>query len=299
MTDAAEGTARAPRSHVLTAALWMTGAVTAFSAMAVAGRAVSNRLDTFELMTWRSIVGLIIVVSIALIRRRTGDIHARKLGLHFIRNAAHFTGQNFWFWALTVIPLAQVFALEFTSPLWVALLSPLLLAERLTAVRGGAALAGFIGILIVARPDFAHPNPGTLAGAAAAICFAGTIVFTRLLTRTEPVFSILFWLTAMQAGMGLVTSIAKDGALTLPTAETAPWLVLIGCSGLLAHFCLTSALSIAPATIVIPFDFARLPVIAVIGMLFYHEPLDPWVFLGAAIILAANVVNVRVESRRN
>ncbi|MFC2967381.1 DMT family transporter [Acidimangrovimonas pyrenivorans] len=281
----------------LKAALWMTGAIASFSSMAVAGRQVSLSMDTFELMTWRSVVGVLIVLTVALVRRRSGDIHVRRMGLHLIRNIAHFTGQNLWFLAITLIPLAQVFALEFTSPLWVALLAPLLLNERLTRTRALSAATGFLGILIVARPNPAHLDPGILAAATAAVCFALTAIFTKRLTRTEPVISILFWLTTMQAIFGVICALAKDGALALPDAGTGPWLVLIGCAGLLAHFCLTTALSLAPASIVIPFDFARLPVIAVVGMLLYHEPLDIFVFLGAALIFVANFVNIRAETR--
>lgn len=286
------------RSHVAKAALWMVGAIVSFSAMAVAGRAVQLELNTFELMTYRSLVGLLIVSATALLRGRLADIRARRLPLHLARNIAHFTGQNLWFFALTMIPLAQVFALEFTAPVWVALIAPFLLAEPLTRARLTTVALGFAGILIVARPFSGHLSPGLIAAAAAAIGFAGNAVFTKLLTRTEPVLSILFWMTVMQAAMGLLCAFAWAGHLTLPDARTAPGLLVIGCAGLLAHYCLTTALSFAPASIVMPFDFTRLPVIAVVGMALYGEPLDPWVFLGAAVIFLANFYNIRAATRR-
>ena len=82
-----------------------------------------------------------------------------------------------------------------------------------------------------------------------------------------------------------------------PAAQTLPGLVLIGFAGLLAHFCLTSALAIAPATIVVPIDFIRLPAIAVVGALVYGEALDPWVFVGAVVIFGANYWNIWMETR--
>jgi len=281
----------------LRAALWMTGAIASFSSMAVAGRAVSFELDTFELMLYRSLIGIVIVVAVAGFAGTLPQITRRHLGLHAVRNLSHFAGQNLWFYALTVIPLAQVFALEFTSPLWVVVLSPLLLGERMTATRALAATLGFVGILIIARPSVATLSPGLIAAALSAIGFAGSAIFTRRLTRTETITCILFYLTVMQAVFGLVCA-GFDGRIALPSATTAPWLALIGCAGLVAHFCLTRALSIAPATVVIPFDFTRLPVIAVIGMVFYHEPLDGFVFLGAAVIFAANYLNIRHEVAR-
>ena len=278
------------------AALWMTGAIVSFSAMAVAGRAVAAELDTFELMTYRSIVGLALVVAVGAPTGQLGRIRARRLRLHAIRNLCHFTGQNLWFYAITVIPLAQVFALEFTSPIWVALGAPLVLAERLTGTRVLSAVLGFAGILLVARPDAGGVGPGQAAAAAAALGFAATALFTRRLTRTEPIVSILFWLTVMQAGFGLAMA-GLDGDIAWPSAALWPWLAVIGCAGLGAHLCLTTALSMAPASVVMPMDFLRLPVIAVVGMAFYAEPLQAAVFAGAAVIFAANALNIRAESR--
>ncbi|MGR1582214.1 DMT family transporter [Thalassobius sp. S69A] len=283
-------------TDVVKAALWMTGAIASFTSMAVAGRAVSHQLDTFEIMSYRSLVGVIIVVLVLFLRGKLAEVRLRKLRLHLVRNVCHFAGQNLWFFAITVIPLAQVFALEFTSPLWVVLLSPLVLGERLTPIRVLSAVIGFIGILIVARPSPESVDIGQLAAALAAVGFAGAILTTRKLTRTENVASVLFFLTTMQAAMGLICA-GIDGDIALPSAQTAPWLVLIGAAGLLAHFCLTTALSLAPATVVVPIDFTRLPLIAVIGMLFYNEPLDLFVLLGALVIFGGNYLNIWSETR--
>ena len=273
------------------AALWMTGAIASFSAMAIAGREVSFALDTFEIMMYRSVVGVLVVVVILTATGKWHQVSGQRLGTHLIRNAAHFTGQNLWFFAVTAIPLAQVFALEFTSPLWVILLSPLLLGERLTRTRSLAALGGFIGILIVARPTPETMNIGVITAASSAIFFALTSIITKRLTRVEHIGTILFWLTSMQLVMGLVVA-GYDGDITLPALSTAPWLVLIGIAGLTAHYCLTNALTVAPATVVVPIDFARLPVIAVLGMLIYNEPLDIWVLCGAIVIFTANYLNI-------
>jgi drug/metabolite transporter (DMT)-like permease len=281
----------------LRACLWMTGAICSFTVMAVAGRAVSLELDTFEIMMFRSLIGIVLVMAVAAVSGTLGEITLRRLHVHGLRNVFHFAGQNLWFYAITVIPLAQVFALEFTSPFWVMLLSALFLAERLTANRIGAAVLGFIGILIVTRPSPETLHIGQLAAAIAAIGFAGSAVFTRLLTRTERITCILFWLTVMQAGLGIVFA-GADGDIALPTLQNLPWVVVIACAGLVAHFCLTTALSLAPATVVMPIDFARLPVIAVVGVLLYAEPLDPLVLLGALIIFGANYGSIWLETRK-
>lgn len=280
----------------LKAALWMIGAITSFTVMAVAGRTVSIELDTFEIMLYRSLTGIAIVITIAKLSGTLQQIKARKLNLHFTRNICHFAGQNLWFYAITIIPLAQVFALEFTTPIWVILLSPLLLKERMTAVGLLSAAIGFIGILIVARPDPTNISSGLVAAAACAVFFALTAIITRKLTRTETITSILFYLTVMQAVFGLICA-GYDGNISLPSAGNVPWVILIGVAGLLAHFCLTKALSIAPASIVMPIDFVRLPTIAIVGMLLYNEPLEMLVFVGAALIFMANYINISYANR--
>lgn len=282
----------------LRACLWMIGAIVSFTSMAIAGRQVSFALDTFEIMTYRSLLGIAIVCSIAYATGTWRQINTQQLGLHAVRNLSHFIGQNLWFFALTMIPLAQVFALEFTTPIWVLLLSPLVLGERLTRVGLIAALIGFIGVLIVTRPGSAPISAGLIAGALCAIGFAFSAIFTRRLTRTQTITCILFYLTVMQAVFGLICA-GYDGDIALPTAATLPWLVVIGCAGLFGHFCLTTALSLAPASIVMPIDFARLPTVAILGALIYGEQLDPFIFLGAALIFGGNYLNItKGQSRR-
>ncbi|MBN2630824.1 MAG: DMT family transporter [Rhodobacteraceae bacterium] len=275
----------------------MIGSIAAFSAMAVAARQIGGVHDTFEIMAARSLIGFVLVVIVAATLGRLSEVGTKRLPGHLLRNAIHFTGQNLWFWALTLIPLAQVFALEFTSPIWVMLLSPLLLGEKITGVRALAAMIGFVGILIVAKPDLGAVNPGVLAAAASALCFALTNIATKRLTRAESIVSILFWLTAMQFTFGAVLA-ASDGQVQWPTTATAPWLALIGGAGVLAHLCLTSALRLAPASFVMPIDFARLPLIAVIGATLYAEPIAISLILGAALIIMANLINLRAETRK-
>ncbi|MEQ6247944.1 DMT family transporter [Sulfitobacter sp. HNIBRBA3233] len=282
---------------LLRAALWMTGAIASFSFMAIAGRELAGDYDTFEIMFYRSSVGVIVVIGIIALQNRWREIRFDHFGRHLLRNVFHFTGQNLWFFAVAFIPLAQVFALEFTSPLWVAVLAPLILGERMTRMRAFAAVLGFLGILVVARPSVDTFEFGLLAAAGAALFFALTNMLTKRLTRDNSIASILFFLTVTQFFFGLGAA-GYDGDFALPTMAAAPYLILVGCAGLMAHFCLTNALAIAPATVVVPLDFARLPVIAIVAMLLYAEPLDVWVFVGAGVIFVANYLNIWNETRK-
>jgi len=209
----------------LRAALWMIGAIVSFSFMAVAGRWLSEGFDTFEIMLYRSLTGMVIVLGVAGALGTLGEVTARSAPVQILRNLFHFAGQNLWFFAITIIPLAQVFALEFTSPLWVLILSPLLLGERMTPPRIFAAILGFIGILLVARPGATDINAGVIAGALAAIGFAVTMILTKRLTRTETLTCILVYLTVTQAIFGLICA-GWDGDIALPDAQSAPLLAL-------------------------------------------------------------------------
>ncbi|MEM1273940.1 MAG: DMT family transporter [Pseudomonadota bacterium] len=279
------------------AALWMIGAIVSFSSMAVAGREAGPSFDTFEIMTYRSAIGLVIVTAVIFATGRQHQIRTRHLGLHTARNIAHFTGQNLWFYAVTVVPLAQVFAIEFTSPLFVIALAALFLGERLTWMKIAAGLIGFLGVLVVLRPGTAPLSLGHLSVAAAAFGFAVTAIFTKRLTVLEQIAGIMFWLTALQLLFGIGVALIYDGQISWPTG--ADWIPLgiIAIAGLSAHYCLTTALTLAPASVVMPLDFVRLPAIAIVGMAFYDEPLSIAVLLGAAMIFGANYLNIIASQR--
>lgn len=279
------------------AALWMLGAVVSFSSMAVAGREMASELDTFEIMMYRSFIGLAIVLVVGKYAGTLSEISRERFGLHLLRNVSHFAGQNLWFYAVALIPFAQLFAFEFSTPLWVAILAPIFLSEKLTKVRVLAALLGFIGILIVAQPGTITIGPGIIAAAFCAVGFAGAYIATKLLSRTDSITCIMFWLTAIQLVLGVICA-AYDGDVAIPSLSALPLVVLVGCAGLLAHYCITSALKLAPAVIVSPMDFLRLPVMAFIGAAFYNEGFNVWVILGAVIVFVANFWNIWEESKQ-
>ena len=286
------------RSQPIRAAVWMIGAIGAFTSMAVSGRELAAELDTFEIMLYRSVIGIGIVLLVGGLAGTLGQINRRSMNIHMIRNISHFAGQNLWFFAIPLIPLAQVFALEFTSPIWAIFLAVFILGERLTRITSLTAALGFVGILIITRPWDTSLSPGVIAAALAAIGFAGSAVFTRLLTRTQTITCILFWLTVMQAVFGLVLA-SYDGDVALPTSAIWSWVLVVSVAGLVAHFCLTKALSLAPAAVVVPVDFARLPAIAIVGLVLYDEPLEGIVIVGALIIFGANYLNIMAETRNN
>lgn len=285
-----------PGSQPLKALAWMLAAIASFVAMAVAGREIQTEMNTFELMLYRSAIGFLIVVAIAAAKGRLGAVwRSRHPGLHAVRNLFHFTGQNLWFYAVTAIPLSQLAALEFTNPIWVALLAPFLLGERLTRARILAALLGFAGVLVVAQPGASPFGLGHAAALAAGLCFALNTILTRRIMAFDPVMCVLFWMTLLQGAASLVLSL--PGGIPLPSAGILPWIAVVGLTGLGAHYALTSALRHAPAGVVAPMEFLRLPIITLVGIWMYAEPLRPAVFVGAGIIILGNLISLRAETR--
>ncbi|MDC1118176.1 DMT family transporter [Alphaproteobacteria bacterium] len=285
------------KSEPMKATVWMIGAMFSFSLMAVSGRELATNLNTFEIMLFRSIIGFLIVLAIGYFAKTLAEIKRDRLGLHLFRNLAHFSGQNLWFLAVASIPFSQLFALEFSTPVWVALLAPLFLGEVLTKQRVLAVILGFAGVLIVARPDINQFDFAIVAAVACAICFAGSMMATKSLTSDQSITCILFWLTLMQLAMGLVATVFT-GTIAFPEGINIFWIVIVGIGGLTAHFCITNALALAPAIVVIPLDFMRLPLISVIGFLAYGEAFELPILLGAGVIFIAILLNLKAEKQR-
>jgi drug/metabolite transporter (DMT)-like permease len=285
------------RSDLAWLALWMTGTLLSFTMVAVSVRALAGTLSAFEMMSVRSAFGL--AVMLAFLGARPGlrrDLSVRRLRLHAVRNTLHFASQIGWAVSVTLLPLATVFALEFTMPAWVALFAVLALGERMTVSRVGALVICFAGVLVIVRPGLGGFQPAALIALGTALAFALVAIATKKLIATESTFAILFWMNLMQLPMNFA------GSDPLFVLRFEWWMVLpllgVGVGGLTTHFCLTNAFRHGDASVVIPLDFLRVPFIAVVGALFYAEPLDALVFAGAGLILAGIVWNLRGEARR-
>jgi drug/metabolite transporter (DMT)-like permease len=277
--------------------LWMTGALLSFSASAVAIRALARHLTTFEILSIRSGFGLIVLLALVAARADLRkELALKKMGLHLARNSIHFCGTYTWTLAVTLLPFATVFALEFTMPMWVALLAIPLLGERMTGSRAGSVVLGFLGVMVIVRPGLASFQPAALLVLGAAFAFAISLIQTKMLTGYASTFAIIFWMNFMQLPMGLAGSDPLFLA-RLDTSSILPALTL-GAVGLTSHYCLTNAFRAGDATVVVPMDFLRIPLIATVGWLFYDEGLDLFVFLGAALIITGVLWNLLAESRR-
>lgn len=276
------------------AAGWMAGAITALILMAIAGRELSSSLSTWQLLFIRSGIGLLILTPL-IIRSDPSQFLCHGFGTQLVRNISHFFGQYCWFFAIASIPLANVFALEFTVPIWCALLAPVILNERQTLQRLLCVLLGFAGILIVLRPGIELVDLASWMMLAGAVGFAVALLTTKKLTHNNSPLTILFYMCLLQLPMSALPAFNSWQSVA---GWQWPWVVMVGVSALIAHYCMAKAMQLVDATLVIPMDFLRLPLIAVIGYLLYNEALDIWVMLGAALMLIANYQNIRLEKKR-
>ena len=283
-------------SHLGRVVVWMTGALLSFCAMAISIRGLAGRLNIFENLAIRSGCGVaVLLVLVASQPELRKALALKRMTLHAVRNSVHFAAQYAWALSLTLLPLATVFSLEFTMPAWVALLAMPLLGERMTISRAGSIALGFVGVLIIVRPGLESFQPAVLLVLGAALGFAVSLIATKELTRSVSTFAILFWMNLMQLPMALAGSDPRF-VLDLGLAQM-PFVIAVGVAGLSSHFCLTNAFRAGDATVVVPFDFLRIPLIALVGWLFYDEALDLFVFAGAALIISGVALNLRAEWR--
>ncbi|WMT70904.1 DMT family transporter [Bradyrhizobium sp. Ash2021] len=275
------------------AALWMAGWLALMLIVAVAGREGMRELNVFQLMEMRSILGLLMLYPLIRINGGFSVVKTARVHVHIARNLLHYASQLGWFFALTLIPIGQVVAIEFTMPIWTAILAAFFLGERMTGWKIVAIALGLVGVIVIVRPATGEINPGQLIALAAAVGFGISIAVVKSLTRTEQTLAIIFWMLVVQTAAGFFPALY---VWTWPPAYIWGWVVVIAFCGTFSHYCMARAMLHADATVVIPMDFLRVPLTATVGWLIYSERLDLFTVLGAALILMGNLLNLKPNS---
>ena len=274
----------------LQAALWMVAWLAFMLVMPVAGREAARELKLVQILELRSLIGLLLIYPLIY---RSGGFRAMRtsrLRLHISRNLIHYLAQYGWFLAITLIPLAQVISIEFTMPLWTAILAVAFLGERMTVWKNVAVALGLVGVLIIIRPGAGDVNSGQIVALATAVGFGVSVIMVKSLTRSESALAIMFWMVVVQAAIGLIPALA---VWQWPSLQSWGWLMVIAVCGTFSHYCMARALRHADATVVVPMDFLRVPLSALVGWLVYSESIDYLTAVGAALILAGNLLNLK------
>ena len=268
---------------------WLAGSLSSFSLLAVGARELSGEISIFQSLFSRSVIGVVYISLILYFSKQKFSIHTDKLKLHFSRNIFHFVGQYGWFVGIGLLPLAEVFALEFTAPIWTLIIAGIFLREKITSQKLIAVIFGLLGVLVITKPGIEVVDVASFIVLGAAVCFAVTLVCTKSLSSSESPVLILFYMSLIQLPIGFVLAIST---WTWPTLQQWFWLVIIGFTALSAHYCLSKAMQYAEVSMVVTVDFLRLPLIALVGVALYAEEFEISLLLGGLLMVVGNLVSL-------
>ena len=274
-------------------ALWMCAAACCFALMVNLVRHLTQSLDPLQVVFFRSAFGLLAMLP-WLIGRGPLVLRTRRLGLHLLRAAIGIVAMVCWFTSLALLPLAEATALSFTAPMFTTLLAVLLLGEALRARRWSAIALGFLGALIILRPGFEALQPAALLAIATALVWAGSTILVKVMARTESAGAIVTYLALFSTPLSFA---AAWFVWQTPTLGELGWAALLGLAGSAGHLCMTRALASAEASAVVPFDYLRLPVVALIAYFAFGEVPDRWVWLGGALIALSGLYIAQREAK--
>jgi len=274
--------------------LWMLGTLVSFCLMAVGARELSGEVAVFQMLFFRSVIGLLCLSAILLFAKESASIRTERLALHSFRNIFHFAGQLGWFLGIGLLPLAEVFALEFTVPMWTLLVAAIALNEKVTGRKLAAVFLGIVGVLVIVQPGYAIVDPASFIVLGSAICYAISHTSTKSLSTSESAFTILFYMCLIQLPIGIVLSLHS---WSWPIGSQWLWLSVIGLTALSAHYCMAKAMLFAEVTTVVTIDFLRLPLIAIVGVLLYQEQFEMSLMIGGVLMLAGNFLCLKQATK--
>ena len=269
---------------------WMLGTLASFSLMAVGARELGGEVSVFQILLFRSVIGLLCLLLFILFSGNRVSLQSERLGLHTFRNVFHFAGQYGWFLGIGLLSLAEVIALEFTVPIWTLIIAAIFLGEAITKPKLISVFLGVVGVLMIVQPGYAIIDSASFIVLAAAICYAISHTATKSLSTSESAISILLYMCLLQLPIGLLLSLAK---WSWPVDEQWLWLVVIGLSALSAHYCMAKAMLYAEVTVVVTLDFLRLPLMVLVGIFFYAEQFELSLILGGVLMLMGSLMNFK------
>ena len=271
----------------------MTLASVFFGCMAITIRYASHQLHPFEVAFFRNVFGLLFALPL-LYRTGLGILRTDRLPLYFLRCAMGLVSMLAGFWAIAHLPLAQAVALSYSTPLFVTIFAVFALGEVVRVRRWSAVLAGFVGVLVIVRPGTDAFTTASLVAVLAAALSGAVTISIKFLSRSDPANTIVLLTTLLWVPLSL------PAALTVwqwPSASTWPWLVLIGMLGTGGQFFWTHALRLADASVLAPFSYLQLVIVAVLAWIAFGEAPDAWTAGGAAIVIGASLYIARREAK--
>jgi drug/metabolite transporter (DMT)-like permease len=295
MTAEAASPGEYQKQAPLQGVLWMVLAAFFFAVSVGIVRYLSTTIHAFEQTFWRQVLGLLIILPFVW-RNGLIGLRTRQLKTHLARNLIGYAGISLSFYCVTLIPIAEAMALQFTLPLFTIVFAMLILSEKVGPHRLAATAIGFLGALIILRPGMIPIAFGAVVALASAACLAMSDTLVRRLSRGDTTLLIVFYGYLMQTPFSLA------GALpvwTTPSASDWPWLIALGVCSFIAQWGLSRAFVLAEASLVSPILFLRLPIVAAIGYAFFGQVSDLWTWVGAAVIFGSSYYAARREAQHH
>ncbi len=265
--------------------IWMLGATLLFAAMHGAIRHIAQDVHPTEIAFFRNFLGLVFLSPLFL-RYGVAPLRTPRFGMHFIRAILNVANMIAYYTGLSLTPLAEATALNFTAPLFTTLLATVFLGETLRLRRTTALLFGFLGALVILRPGIAEMNIGAVLVVVSALIWGGIMVMIKVMSRTDSALTITLWMVLLMSVMSLPPALPF---WTWPTWIEWGWLTFIGVTGTIAQLLITQAIKEAEATSIMPIDFFRLIWATLIGYLAFTEVPDLFTWVGGTMIFGSAI----------
>ena len=263
-----------------------------FTVMGICIRLSAAQLPVIEVVFFRNFLAVLILLPLVA-RAGFHTLYMHRPKLFFLRATINAIGMFCGFTALTLIPLAQMTALSFTTPLFVTIGAVLLLGEVIRARRIAAICIGFLGTLIILQPGVVEVTAGSLLALVHALTIAIASLIVKVLTRSDSQHAIVTWMVVMQTPLALIPSL---WVWEWPNIFTWGFLWGMALSGTIAHLCFTRAFSLVDITALQPLEFIKLPFAVILAWIIFAEWPGLWTFLGGAVIFASTAYITRREA---
>jgi drug/metabolite transporter (DMT)-like permease len=256
-----------------------------FAAMHGSIRYVSATIHPFEIALFRNLFALVVVLP-WFYRYGISTLRTQHIGLHVLRALFNIVAMLSFFYALSITPLAEVTALNFSAPIFATVLAALVLGEVVRARRWTAIAVGFLGTMIVLRPGFASIGLGQILALGSALIWSCALLVIKTLGRTDSSATIISYMGLLMVPLSLVPALF---VWQWPDLEAWGWLIAIGVLGGIAQFCMTEALRQADTAVVMPIDFFKLIWVTLIAYLAFAERPDLYTWIGGAVIFSSTL----------
>jgi drug/metabolite transporter (DMT)-like permease len=284
----------AARSDAASGILWVTLAMAMFAGLAASSRyCMSLGYHPLQVAFFRFLSALLLMLPL-LAWRGTSLMRSKAPELYAVRAVISLFSMTAWFLAISLIPLGELTAIGFLSPLFGTLAAVVLLGEKVRARRITALAVGFIGAMIMLRPGMSAVGMGQAFALFSALSGGVMAVLLKQLAGRDDPDKIVFLTTLIMTPLALVPALF---VWRWPTWELLMPMLVVALTGVLGHVFLMRGFRAADASLVLTFEFSRLPFAVALGYLLFGELIDGWTWFGAAVIFCSAVYIARREAR--